>query len=252
MSHAWRVDRIRKSINLLGISYDFQAPERLADYYELLVAWNARMNLTGETDFETVLSRHYMDCLAPLSIKNVFPQGMRMVDVGSGAGFPGLLLAIARPDAQVLLLDSLAKRVTFLNEGIRTLGLKNVRALHARAEDAAHRNDFREHFDVAVARAVAGLPVLCELLLPFVRVGGHMACYKGPSAFQEKEAGGLAAVLVGGEPLQFFSVEIPEQPDWQHVVVVGGKRMSTSAKYPRKAGIPARSPLGMQVPGQKA
>lgn len=228
----------------LGFRYDSLAPGRLLRYHALLREWNRRMNLTGDTELETALDRLYMDSLAPLAIPGLFPQGAELIDVGSGAGLPGLPLAIARPDLRVLLLDSQAKRIAFLDAVVQDLGLENVRTLHARAEDAAQRPDLRECFDVAVARAVAPLPVLCELLLPFARVGGRMVCYKGPAAEEEMAAGNRAARLLGGVPLEAHPVALPSQPAWRHQVVVGEKEQKTLRQYPRKAGLPGRKPLG--------
>ncbi len=228
----------------LGLPYDPQVPGRLLRYHTLLREWNQRMNLTGDTELETALDRLYMDSLAPLAIPGLFPRGAELVDVGSGAGFPGLPLAILRPDLGVLLLDSQAKRIAFLDAVVQELGLPNVRTLHARAEDAAHDPHLRESFDLAVARAVAPLPVLCELLLPFARVGGRMACYKGPAAGEELEAGNRAARLLGAGPLTVHPVVLPDQLTWRHQVIVGEKEQKTLRQYPRKAGLPGRKPLG--------
>ena len=228
----------------LGLAYDPQVPGRLLRYHTLLGEWNQRMNLTGDTELETALDRLYMDSLAPLAIPGLFPRGAELVDVGSGAGFPGLPLAILRPDLGVLLLDSQAKRIAFLDAVLQELGLPNVRTLHARAEDAAHAPHLRESFDLAVARAVAPLPVLCELLLPFARMGGRMACYKGPAAGEELEAGSRAARLLGAGPLAAHPVVLPDQPTWRHQVIVGEKEQKTLRQYPRKAGTPGREPLG--------
>lgn len=228
----------------MGIGHEASAPGQLLGYHRLLEEWNLRMNLTGDTELETALDRLYMDSLAPLAIPGLFPLAAELVDVGSGAGFPGLPLAILRPDLRVLLLDSQAKRVSFLDAVVRELGLGNVRTLHARAEDAAHDPPLREGFAIAVARAVAPLPVLCELLLPFVRIGGRMICYKGPAAGEEIAAGNRAAELLGGGPLNACAVALPSQPHWQHQVVVGEKIRKTLRQYPRKAGLPGRKPLG--------
>ncbi len=185
-----------------------------------------------------------MDSLAPLRFAVLFPENASLIDVGSGAGFPGLPLAIARPDLRVTLLDSLAKRVNFLSAVTEELGLSNVRLMHSRAEDAGHEAGLRERFDIAVARAVAPLPVLCELLLPFVRVGGRMLCYKGPSADAELEAGRKAARLLGGGGVETLPVPLPSQPEWRHCLLTCEKRGQTVRQYPRKAGTPARQPLG--------
>ena len=236
--------RLRARMDGLAICYDEKAPERLARYHAMLAEWNGKMNLTGDTDFETSLDRHYADSLAPLGIDGLFTRGITLIDVGSGAGFPGLPLAIARPDLRVTLLDSLKKRLTFLSAVVEALGLANVRLVHARAEDGGRDASHRERYDVAVARAVAPLPVLCELLLPFVRVGGRMVCYKGPAAEDELLAGGKAARLLGGGGLESISVVLPAQPDWRHCVLVAKKNQETVRQYPRKAGMPCRMPLG--------
>ena len=228
----------------LNIAFPPEAPERLLAYHELLCRWNERMNLTGNTDFETALDRLYIDSLAPLREEDLFPQGATLVDVGSGAGFPGLPVAIVRPDLQVMLLDAISKRIDFLNAVVKALALENVVTRHGRAEDGAHVPALREVFDVAVARAVAPLPVLCELLLPFVRVGGIMACYKGPSAMEEWEAGSRAAAVLGGSRLFSYPICLPSQPSWRHCVVVSSKMEKTLRQFPRKAGIPNRKPLG--------
>ena len=169
---AWEAELAR---HLDGLGADAAAPARLVRYHRLLCEWNARMNLTGDTDFAVALYRHYLDSLAPLRLEGLFAHGARVIDVGSGAGFPGLPLAIARPDLQVTLLDALQKRISFLAAVVEELGLTHVRLVHARAEDGARNPEHRERYDLAVARAVAPLPVLCELMLPFVAVGACSA-----------------------------------------------------------------------------
>ena len=244
---AGQEEKIRKMIAACGIACDERTAERIVRYHELLADWNTRMNLTGDTDFDTSLDRHYADSLAPLRETACFPQGASLIDVGSGAGFPGLPLAIARPDLQVTLLDSLMKRIHFLSAVVEELGLQNVRLIHARAEDGGRDPALREMFDIAVARAVAPLPVLCELLLPFVKVGGRMVCYKGPSAAEEQEAARRAAHLLGASGMEQIPVAIPSQPEWQHCLMVSLKTQKTARQYPRKAGTPSRSPLGQTV-----
>ena len=243
---AWE-KRLREAIGELGIVCDERTYTGVARYHEMLADWNTRMNLTGDTDFETSLDRHYTDSLAPLKYAHLFPEGASLIDVGSGAGFPGLPLAIARPDLQVTLLDSLMKRINFLSAVVEELGLKNVRLVHSRAEDGGRDAKLREQYDIAVARAVAPLPVLCELLLPFVKVGGRMICYKGPSAAEELEAGKKASHILGGADLEHLPVELPAQPDWQHCLLTCEKKVKTVRQYPRKAGTPSRQPLGGYV-----
>lgn len=236
--------KLRQEFAKLNIRCDERTCERIARYHALLADWNTRMNLTGDTDFDTSIHRHYTDSLAPLAYEELFPEGASLIDVGSGAGFPGLPLAIARPDLQVTLLDSLMKRISFLDAVVRELGLTNVKLVHSRAEDGGRNPALREQFDLAVARAVAPLPVLCELLLPFVRVDGRMICYKGPSAEEELEAGRKAAHIMGGGNISQLPVNLPSQPEWQHCLLTCEKKVKTVRQYPRKAGTPSRSPLG--------
>lgn len=243
-------ERLKAGLDALGIAYDPAAPERLARYHQLLTEWNQVMNLTGDTDFETSLTRHYLDSLAPLGISGLFPEKASLIDVGTGAGFPGLPLAIARPDLDVVLMDSLQKRLNFLDAVVKELGLSNVRLCHARAEDGGRDPRWRETFDLAVARGVAALPVLAELLLPFVRVGGKAVCYKGPAAEEEWDAGQRAARLLGGGKLERTPIVLPGQEDWEHCVIALPKEAKTVRQYPRKAGTPGREPLG-QTGGRK-
>ncbi len=242
--------KLAEAIRELNIECDERTPARIVRYHEMLADWNTRMNLTGDTDFDTSLDRHYTDSLAPLVNAQLFPQGASLIDVGSGAGFPGLPLAIARPDLKVTLLDSLMKRIGFLDAVVKDLGLTNVKLVHSRAEDGGRDAKLRETYDIAVARAVAPLPVLCELLLPFVKVGGRMICYKGPSAEEELQAGQKAAHMLGGAAVEHIPVAIPAQPDWQHCLLTCEKKVKTVRQYPRKAGTPGRSPLGTSA--QKA
>lgn len=237
-------ERLKNGLDALNIRYDPATPERLARYHQLLTEWNQVMNLTGDTDFETSLGRHYLDSLAPLGIEGLFPENASLIDVGTGAGFPGLPLAIARPDLDVVLMDSLQKRLNFLDAVVKELGLSNVRLCHARAEDGGRDPLWREQFDLAVARGVAALPVLAELLLPFVKVGGKAVCYKGPAASEEWDAGQRAARLLGGGKLERTPIVLPGQEDWEHCVIALPKKEKTVRQYPRKAGTPGREPLG--------
>lgn len=243
MNEQWTA-ALRERLDGLNIAYDALAPERLARYHELLMEWNLRVNLTRDVEFDVALDRQYCDSLAPLGIEGLFPSGASLIDVGTGAGFPGLPLAVARPDLQVTLMDSLQKRLAFLEAVVKELGLTNVRLCHARAEDGGQSQEHRERYGLAVARGVAALPVLLEYLLPFVKEGGCAACYKGPAALAEWDAGERAARILGGGKLVRWPVSVPARPEWEHCVIAVPKERKTLRQYPRKAGTPERNPLG--------
>lgn len=214
--------------------------EKLAAYQKLLIQWNERMDLTNVPP-QNMARVHFLDSLLPLFETGDFSFGAHLIDVGTGAGFPGLALAVARPDMRVTLLDSLNKRCAFLRAAAEELRLGNVTVVHARAEDYA-RGQGRQAFDLAVARAVANLPVLLEYLLPYVKVGGQALCWKGPQVLNETEAGQKAARLLGGGAMRM--VRMPME-DYEHYLVCVPKVESTKKEYPRKAGIPNKNPLGV-------
>lgn len=226
-----------------GIPLNREAAEKLSEFHLLLTDWNKRMDLTAVLEESEMVDRHYVDSLTPLTADGLIPMGAAVIDVGSGAGFPGIPLAIARPDIQITLLDAQQKRVRFLQEACAQLNLANVRAVHGRAEDAAHLMEYRENFGLALARAVASLPALLELLLPFVRVGGRALCWKGPAVMAELPAGDAAARLLGGTLEKPIPTPIPGR-DWAHLLIPCLKTKKTLRQYPRKAGTPGRAPLG--------
>jgi len=245
VTEAEKQAQLRDRLAALGLDCGGEAIDRLIAYQALLEEWNARVNLTGDPSFDALLDAHLMDSLTPLTVNGLLPDGAAVIDVGSGAGLPGIPLAVLRPDLKITLLDSLRKRVVFLETVIRELGLNNVAAVHARAEDAAHDVHYRERFDIALARAVAALPVLLELLLPFVKTGGTTVAYKGPSVEDELTAGKRAAFLLGGGPPDVIGISVPYLPEHRHCLVVNQKRIHTPGQYPRKAGTPGRNPLGI-------
>ena len=228
-----------------GIPLSREAAQALARFHGLLTDWNSRMDLTAVLEESEMVDRHYVDSLSPLKTEGLLPAGARVIDVGSGAGFPGIPLAIARPDLQVTLLDAQNKRVRFLQEAAKHLSLANVAALHGRAEDMAHLPEFRECFDLALARAVAPLPTLLELLLPFAKVGGRALCWKGPAVMAELPLGDHAAKLLGGSLEAPICTPIPGR-DWSHLLLPCKKEKKTLRQYPRKAGTPGRAPLGSE------
>ena len=224
----------------MGIPMSQGQVEQFNTYHEMLVETNARMNLTRvPEDPAEAVDRNYLDCVAPLA--GGFPAANTAVDVGSGAGFPGIPLAIMLPDIRFTLVDALGKRVDFLKTVIDRLGL-NAEALHLRAEDAARRDDLREGFDLAVARAVAPMNVLCEYMLPLVRVGGKMLALKGPGLDEELAQAENALRLVGGELERVQPLAIPGR-DWNHRAAWIAKTAPTPQKYPRRAGTVEKRPL---------
>ncbi len=234
------VSLLLKRAAAMGISVSDRQAGQFNAYHELLCEANARMNLTRvpEDPVEAV-DRNYLDCIAPLA--GDFPAAGAAVDVGSGAGFPGIPLAIMLPDTRFTLLDALGKRADFLKAVIDRLGL-NAEALHLRAEDAARRDALREGFDLAVARAVAPMNVLCEYMLPLVRVGGTMLALKGPGLDEELAQAEDALRLLGGEIERVQPLAIPGR-DWDHRAAWIAKTAPTPQKYPRRAGTAEKRPL---------
>ena len=230
---------LKEALSRAGISLDAQAVSRLNRYHELLLDWNTRMDLTSISE-QDMAARHFVDSLLPLTREELFPQGIRLIDVGTGAGFPGLALAAARPDFTVTLLEAQGKRCQFLNAVIEELQLKNVKVIQDRAEVLGQKSDHREQYDRAVARAVAPLNILCEYLLPFVKAGGFALCWKGPAVLEEAEDGAFAAEKLGGKLEPFIEMS---QNGTRHVLVPVSKMEKTLPQYPRKNGIPAKRPL---------
>ena len=234
-------ERLQAGLERLGVAADGVTLDRLARYHALLTEWNARIDLTAVLEPEEMVDRHYLDSAAPLAL-GLIPQGARVIDVGTGAGLPGIPLCILRPDLRVTLLDAQRKRVTFLQAAIEALELP-AQAVHMRAEDAARDEARREAYDVAVSRAVAATPTLLELTLPFVRVGGRAIAWKGPGLQAELEQARRAAHLLGGALEGVLDAPVPGR-DWQHVLLVCAKRQKTARQYPRRAGLPGKNPLG--------
>ena len=229
-----------------GIPFDPELPEKLLRYHALLMDWNTRMDLTAVTDEAEMMDRHYVDSLMALRF-GLIPRKGRIIDVGTGAGFPGMPLALACPEMQVTLMDAQQKRLTFLQAVIDELQVRNVTLVHSRAEYGARLPLHREQYDLAVARAVAPLAVLAEYLLPYVRVGGSALCWKGPALQEEMQQGRRAAHLLGGKVEEPIGCEFPGRA-WQHLLLPIQKKEKTARQYPRKAGTPGKSPLGASDP----
>lgn len=210
-------------------------------YFELLIDWNNKINLTAITQESEVAYKHFLDSISVFK-SGVINHGDKIIDIGTGAGFPGIPMKIYDESLSVTLLDSLNKRIVFLNEVINSLNLKDISCVHGRAEDFGREKDFREKYDVCVSRAVANLATLSELCLPFVKVGGYFVAMKGPKADEEIEMGKKAIKLLGGEIAEIISYPI-EGTDLEHNMVLIKKISQISEKYPRKAPKPSKEPL---------
>ena len=224
-----------------GVTLTEKQIEQFEKYYELLVEWNKVMNLTGITEFDEVMQKHFVDSVAAAEYVEM-EKINSLIDVGTGAGFPGIPLKIVYPHLQVTLLDSLNKRIKFLDEVVDNLGLTGIKTVHGRAEDAAKKAEYREQFDLSVSRAVANLASLTEYCLPFVKVGGKFVSYKSVSVDEEITQSKKAVYVLGGEIGKVEKFNLPES-DMERALVIVEKKRSTPKKYPRKAGMPTKEPL---------
>lgn len=232
---------LKNIIKASNIALNDKQIEQFCKYYELLIEWNKKMNLTAITECEEVAEKHFIDSLSIdriVNMKNI----EKVIDVGTGAGFPGIPLKIAYPHLKIALLDSLNKRIKFLCEVIGMLGLESIEAIHGRAEDVARKDEYREKYDICVSRAVANLSTLSEYCLPFVKVGGSFISYKAEKADEEIEKAKKAVSMLGGrvEKIERFQLS---GTDIGRMLVKIKKERKTEKKYPRKAGVPTKEPL---------
>ncbi|WP_314796186.1 16S rRNA (guanine(527)-N(7))-methyltransferase RsmG [uncultured Selenomonas sp.] len=224
-----------------GIPLTAEQIGQFSVYHEMLLDWNTRMNLTALTALEDVAVKHIIDSLTAYDAA-LFDGARTLIDVGTGAGLPGIPLAVYAPHLTVTLLDALNKRVRFLTEVTAAMGLQNVRCIHARAEEAARTVEHRAAYDIAVSRAVARLPVLLEYTLPFVRVGGTLLALKGRAYAEEQKEARRAAEVLGGGRISARPVHLPGLDDVRAILMVTKERQ-TPAAYPRGGGAPTRRPI---------
>lgn len=236
-------EQFEKDLASLQIELTDRQKEQFLLYYELLIEWNSFMNLTAITEYEDVLKKHFIDSL---SLVKAYPQirteKVNVIDIGTGAGFPGIPLKIAFPQIELTLLDSLQKRINFLNEVVNRLGLDNVDLIHGRAEDYAKPSMKREKFDLCVSRAVANLSTLSELCLPYVKKGGMFISYKSEKIAEEAEQAKNAIAILGAKIKGQNEFKLPDSDIYRNLFMIE-KIKETPKRYPRKAGLPSREPI---------
>ena len=230
-----------KKCSDLGISLSDKQIEQFLNYYELLVEWNSFMNLTAITDFDEVILKHFVDSISLCKYIS-FQHGDTLIDIGTGAGFPGIPIKIICPDCKITLLDSLNKRINFLNTVIEQLHLTDIITIHGRAEDIAKKKEHRESYNYAISRAVANLSTLSELCIPFVKQNGYFISYKSEKGNEELLEAKNAIEILGGSVDKQISYQLPDSDLSRNLILIR-KRNITPKKYPRKAGIPSKEPL---------
>lgn len=233
-----------KGLEELGISLSEEQKQQFIRFYEMLVEKNKVMNLTAITEFEEVIVKHFLDSLAIVNVvsKEMLASDVRIIDIGTGAGFPGIPLKIAFPDIKITLLDSLNKRINFLKEVCEELKLENVEFIHGRSEDFGKNPQYREQFDLCVSRAVANLATLSEFCIPFVKLGGSFVSYKAGDCGEEVKESAKAVDKMGGQIEMTKEYTVPTS-DLNRVLLVIKKEKATPKAYPRKAGTPSKEPV---------
>ena len=239
-----REQKIKDRFQFAGLELTDHQAAQFVQYADLLTEWNSVMNLTGITDFDEIVEKHFLDSAAIAFLKNVSREtwNRNLIDVGTGAGFPGIPLKILFPNLKVTLLDSLNKRINFLNEVIRVLDLKQIKAIHGRAEDFAKLPVQREQYELCVSRAVANLSTLTEYCLPFIRKGGWFVAYKSGEVEEELQTAAKAVKILGGTIDRTEKVLLQGSDIGRSLIFIK-KVETTPKKYPRKAGVPSKQPL---------
>lgn len=236
-----KIDTLIKGLEDLNVGFNEEAISRFKDYKELLKEWNEKINLTAITDDDEIDIKHFLDSIMP-NMMDIFQGNKKIIDIGTGAGFPGIPLKIVNDGLDVTLLDSLNKRINFLNLVIEELKLKDIRAIHARAEELSRKKEYREEYDICISRAVASLNTLSEYCMPFVKKGGYFISMKGPEVEEELKMSQRAIELLGGEVIECRINNIPGS-DINHSLIVIKKTKNTPDKYPRGGGKPRKNPL---------
>lgn len=240
----YNLQQFHKDLDDLHITLSDTQTEQFIQYYEMLIRKNQVINLTAITDFDEVLKKHFIDSLSLVKVCNLYAAetGVSLIDIGTGAGFPGIPLKIAFPKLKVTLMDSLNKRIDFLNEVITMLKLDGINAVHGRAEDYAKPDQLREKYDLCVSRAVANLSTLSEYCLPYVKLGGKFISYKSEKVVEELEKAAFAIDILGGKIEEQIAFTLPDSDIYRSLIVVS-KQSETPLKFPRKAGTANKKPL---------
>lgn len=239
--HQKSMQQLENAMIQLKIQYSAEMLQTFKDYMELVLSWNQKVNLTAITDRDEFIKKHFIDSLICAKEEEV-EIAQTVIDVGTGAGFPGLPLAIIYPEKQFLLIDSLNKRVKILEEIYTNLNIKNVTVLHSRAEEAGQQKTYRERFDLCVSRAVANLSTLSEYCLPFIKTNGYFLAYKGPDYESELDVSKGAIAKLGGDVIAVKKAALTNF-GLEHNIIYIKKIKKTPSNYPRKAGTPAKEPL---------
>lgn len=235
------INIIKNKLENLNLQPTQEQLSKLYSFYELLIEKNKVMNLTGITEYEEVIDKHFVDSVSIIKAIDLNKK-IRIIDLGTGAGFPGIPLKIIFPNIEIVLVDSLNKRIKFLEEVVEKLQLTDISCIHSRAEDLARNKEYREQFDLCVSRAVANLSTLCEYCIPFVKVGGDFVSYKSGVIQEELEQAKYAISTLGGELSEVINFTLPET-DIERSFIKIKKNKNTQKKYPRKAGLPGKEPI---------
>ncbi len=239
----YNLDQFYKDLKCFNIELNEKQISQFMEYYEILIEWNSFMNLTAITEFQDILKKHFIDSLSLVkACEEIRTKSIKVIDIGTGAGFPGIPLKIAFPQIELTLLDSLQKRVKFLQEVSSRLELQNITFIHGRAEDFAKLDKEREKYDLCISRAVANLSTLAELCIPYVKPGGKFISYKSEKAAEEAEGAEKAIRMLGGKIEKQVEMILPDSNIYRNLFVIS-KIQPTTKKYPRKAGIPSKEPL---------
>lgn len=233
--------RLIENMKMISVELTNKQVSQFIKFYEMLVEWNKVMNLTGITEYDEVVMKHFVDSLSIVKV-NGFDNVTSIIDVGTGAGFPGIPLKIVFPEVKITLLDSLNKRIKFLNAVIDELELENIETIHGRAEDFSKKEDYREQYDLCVSRAVANLATLSEYCLPYVKEDGYFLPYKSGDIKEEAANSKKAVKILGGSIEDIVSFEIPDT-DMARTILKIHKTKATPKRFPRKAGLPTKEPI---------